>query len=72
MNQYYREDKEAKDALVKMDKTPKEFCPLTKEMCRIDCICYIEAHTIKTFIEAKSKYRIVKGYCSNEMFEKGD
>lgn len=65
---YYDTEKEAKEVLAKLPKTPKEWCPLAQDRCRIDCVCYIEAHTSKAFFAEGSKYRIVEGYCNNEMF----
>ncbi len=65
---YFQDEKDAKDLLTKIDKKPKKWCPLAREMCRIDCLCYVEAHTIKVFYSGVYKYRIVEGYCSNEMF----
>lgn len=67
--QYYNTEKEAKEILIKMDKTPKFFCPLIDKTCRLDCLCYVEAHTLKQNIIGKVKYRIVEGYCNNAMFQ---
>lgn len=72
---YYQEEQDAKIALSKLDKTPKEFCPLIKDICRIDCLCYVEAYVAvnvavnATVSYAESlKYHINRGYCNNEMF----
>ncbi len=66
---YFKDEKDAKDLLAKIDKKPKKWCPLTREMCRVDCLCYVEAHTTKVSFKAGvSKYRIVEGYCDNLMF----
>ena len=65
--QYYTE-KEAEDILFKMDKEPKEFCPLINDICRIDCLCYVEARIMKFARTKGVKYGVHNGYCSNEMF----
>jgi len=65
---YYQKEHEAKIVLIKLDKEPKEFCPLANAKCRIDCMCYVEAHIVKIHHSGVYKYHVVAGYCGNEMF----
>jgi len=46
----------------------KVFCPLTKDMCRIDCVCYVPSFVYPIKLNNVTKYAIEQGYCSNAMF----
>lgn len=65
---YYKTKEEAQKILKSTNFTPKEFCPLIKNTCRTDCICYIKTYITNVNISNKIMYRIVDGYCDNAMF----
>lgn len=45
------------------------FCPLVKEMCKNNCICFGQAVIIlREYGDDKGKYFIHPPYCSNKMF----
>ena len=44
------------------EKTVKWFCPLIKDGCRKDCICYREAYVRRTTAD---KYAVQANRCSN-------
>jgi hypothetical protein len=71
-NRYNLED--AKVALVKKkEESLKTYCPLIKDMCRPDCVCWIEGR-ITRFSTYKPKegeeetYFIRGNECGNYMF----
>ncbi len=47
------------------ENAPSSFCPLAREICRNDCVCYVEPH-----IESwGDQWYVQEGYCGNGMFE---
>lgn len=44
------------------------FCPLIKDRCRIDCICYEKSFVYDMKVNGIKRYAVQEGYCSNVMF----
>lgn len=44
------------------------FCPLIKDMCRTDCVCYAKSFVYDNKMGGVTRYMIQEGYCDNDMF----
>jgi len=62
---------EAEKKLENLERlNPEWFCPLIKDMCLTDCVCYRKAIPYIYKNECSSKpYRVYGGYCDNAMFQ---
>ena len=75
MTIYYDTKKEAEEN--KTERVPTEFCPLIKDTCRIDCVCFvpISINQISKYNDKSKtyerKYSILNEYCDNRMFSGG-
>ena len=45
----------------------EDFCPLTKGICRKDCVCYQKAY-VSNPTGSENDYSVNRGYCGNSMF----
>lgn len=58
-----------KECKKRNDFEPEGFCPLTKTICRKDCVCYQDAYLTRVSLAKTNKeYTAHDGHCSNSMF----
>ena len=50
----------------------KVFCPLTKDQCQPDCVCFLKAKYRRTLGDVSAEWIIEGGYCDNHMFHGGE
>ena len=68
---YYNTKEEAEKS--KAERIPTEFCPLIKDTCRVDCICFMPVSVLNRNVydhESRgyiTKYQVRNGYCDNRM-----
>ena len=48
------------------DDGPGWSCPITGDMCRVTCLCYLDPE--KAYNSNKMKWEIRQGSCTNAMF----
>ena len=63
----FKNKKEAKKKLEEIsgkNDRPNFFCPLIRNTCRTDCICYEKPN----IVEFVGKYYVNEGNCKNSMF----
>ena len=61
------ESLEAAQKALKSNVDVIPFCPITKSMCRWDCVCYVKAKVVEDD-NLLSSWWIKSGYCNNHMF----
>lgn len=44
------------------------FCPIIKDMCRMDCVCYEKAGVANVKNNGVVRWYVEDGFCSNAMF----
>ena len=64
------ESLEAAQEALKSNVDVIPFCPITKSMCRWDCVCYVRAMVVSNarMFDPPSSWWIKSGYCNNHMF----
>lgn len=67
----YSSEEEALENLESGHLNQNTFCPLIKDLCKIECICYEPPIIEMTKNNGVVRYTIENGFCSNAMFVGG-
>lgn len=64
MKRFTVKEEALKELELQQNKMPRWFCPLTKESCRTDCICFSRAF-MRDF---NTTFSVYPSTCANYMF----
>lgn len=69
-----REDAEESMVAINKDDKPDWFCPLIKDVCRKDCVCFRPAYVWNLgnpYVLSGGPFMVVNSECGNRMFSGG-